>query len=93
MPETEAHPGNGAMAGSAAILLLYNHQEERVARESSGAVSDGDEDRLVNLISEDLLATVGAGLEQIVVEEAARLRVFCETLTVARLGELANVRK
>ena len=52
---------------------------ERVAREASGAVSDADEERMVALVSQDLLATVGPGCEAMAIEEAARIRLFSES--------------
>jgi hypothetical protein len=54
--------------------------EERLARESSGSVTDADEERLVILVTRDVLATVGPGFEHIVVEEGARIRLFAEAV-------------
>ena len=54
--------------------------EERLARESSGSVTDADEERVVILVTRDVLATVGPGFEDIVVEEGARIRLFAEAI-------------
>jgi hypothetical protein len=62
------------------IATCFDCVEERHARENSGAVSDGDEERLVSLILRDLSATVGPGLESLAIEEGARVRLFSKTL-------------
>jgi hypothetical protein len=54
--------------------------KERLARESSGSVTDADEERMVILVTRGVLATVGPGFEDIVVEEAAPIRLFAEAL-------------
>jgi hypothetical protein len=43
-------------------------------------VTDADEERIVILVSRDVLATVGPSFEDIVVEEAARIRLFAEAV-------------
>lgn len=43
-------------------------------------MTEADVERLVSLVSRDLVATVGPGFEKNVIEEAARLRFFFETL-------------
>jgi hypothetical protein len=51
-----------------------------MAREASGSVTDADEERMVILVTRDVLATVGPGFEDIVVEEGARIRLIAETV-------------
>mgnify|MGYP002785487782 CR=1 FL=1 len=55
-------------------------QEERLSREASGAGTDADEARIVTAVCHDVVATVGAEHEHVVVEEAARVRLFASTL-------------
>jgi hypothetical protein len=54
--------------------------EERLARESASSVTDADEERIVILVTRDVLATVGPNFSDIVVEEAARIRLFAEAV-------------
>jgi hypothetical protein len=51
-------------------------QDERQTRESAGGVAQSDEERLVALLTQDVTATIGAGFEQVIVESAARIRLF-----------------
>jgi hypothetical protein len=53
-------------------------QDERRTRESSGGVADSDEQRVVALITQDISSTIGAGYEEVVVESAARVRLFVD---------------
>lgn len=55
--------------------------QERLDRESSSVVTSGDAARLVGLLEQDLVATVGERFVSIAAAEAARVRLFAETLT------------
>jgi hypothetical protein len=61
------------------VATCADCEEERLARESSGVLADADEEHIVALVRQDLLATLGPGFEEIAIEEAARLRLFAET--------------
>lgn len=62
------------------VAICSDCQPERRRLESAGIVKDADEARLVALLTRDLLATVGPGAEGIAIAEAARVRLFAETL-------------
>jgi hypothetical protein len=64
------------------VAICSDCQQERRRLESLSEVSDGDEERVVGLVSRDLVATVGPGLEHIAIAEAARIRLF-----VSRVAE------
>jgi len=51
-----------------------------ISAQSSGPVTDADEERMVILVTRDVLATVGPGFAHIVVEEGARIRLFAEAV-------------
>lgn len=55
-------------------------EPDRLARESSAGLTAADEERVVRFLSQDLLATIGPGFEGFAIEEAARLRLFEDTL-------------
>jgi hypothetical protein len=55
-------------------------EPRRAATESSSVVTEADEARIVDLLTRDLLATVGPGHEAVAVAEAARVRLFAESL-------------
>ena len=50
--------------------------KERERLESESVVSEADRDRIVQLIGRDVLATLGDGFDDIISEEASRLRLF-----------------
>lgn len=51
---------------------------ERRERERLSGVTDADEERVVALITRDLLATAVVGCEHFAIEEGARLRMFSD---------------
>ena len=55
-------------------------EELRRRKENEGAVSPAEVERVVRLIGNDLLQTIGAGRESIAEEAAARIQLFCDDL-------------
>ena len=53
-------------------------RDERTRRETAGIIEPSRFDRIVRLLGADTRATVGINREQIVVEEATRLRLYAQ---------------
>lgn len=62
------------------VAICQDCQDERLRLESSSAITEDEEERIVALITRDLAATVGPGLEGIAIAEAARVRLFASTV-------------
>lgn len=62
------------------VTTCLDCERERLAREAVSAVTDSDETRVVALLLRDLTSTVGQGVEHIVIDSAARHRLFVHDL-------------
>jgi|SRR6266850_1300121 len=62
------------------VATCADCEADRLAHESAGGLADADEERMVRLVSQDLLTTVGPGFEDMAIEAAARIRLFAKTL-------------
>jgi len=57
-----------------------DHVAKTRGMSGSRARTDADEERVVILVTRDVLAIVGPGFEHIVAEEGARIRLFAEAV-------------